>query len=264
MFKHSLNMELTKSVIKWGNSAGILLPKEWLNNQVKVILIDRSLEIKKEVLNILEPYLEDILGVYLVGSFARGEQEKDSDIDIIAISSKTKKDIVSGKYHISIATLQGIRKTMGAYPELIIPRMREAKVILNPQLLEEIKEYKVTKNLFKNFVEDTKRMIKIDKEFIALDELDGENLESNSIIYSMILRLRGIFLIKGALKNIQYSKKDFRKWILSVLDEEEFEKAYNIYKAIRDNKEEKTIITLQTAKKLQKFLIKELKYFEER
>ena len=48
MFKHSLNMELIRSVSKWGNSAGILLPKEWLGNQVKIVFIDRTLEIKKE------------------------------------------------------------------------------------------------------------------------------------------------------------------------------------------------------------------------
>ncbi len=257
-------MELIKNVEKWGNSAGILLPKAWLGNQVKVALIERTLNIKKEVLALLEPYLEDLLGVYLVGSYARGEEEKDSDIDIIAISGGIKKEIISGKYHISIATLQGIQKTMCHYPELIIPRMREAKSILNSQLLEEIKKYKITKKSFKNFVEDTKRTIRMDKEFIALDELDGENLESTAILYSMILRLRGIFLIKCALNNLRYSKKDFRKWILSVLNEEEFEKAYGIYKAIRDNKAAKAIVRLQTAKKLREFLIKELKYLERR
>ena len=264
MFKLCLNMELTKNVMKWGNSAGILLPKEWLGNQVKIILINRTLEIKKEVLSILEPYLEDILGIYLVGSYARGEQEEDSDIDIIVISSKTKKEIISGKYHISISPLEGINKTINSYPELIIPRMREAKVILNPQLLEEIKEHKLTKKSFKNFVEDTRSMIKIDKEFIALDELNGENLESNSIIYSMMLRLRGIFLINCILKQKQYSKKDFKKWVLNVLDEEEFENAYAAYKAIRDKKQEKIVISLTTAKKLQGFLIKELKSLGEK
>ena len=76
-------MELLRNVSKWGNSAGVLLPREWMGNQVKVILVDRTLEIKREAFSILEPYMEDIFGVYLVGSYARGEQEKDSDIDIM-------------------------------------------------------------------------------------------------------------------------------------------------------------------------------------
>ena len=86
-------MELLRNVSKWGNSAGVLLPREWMGNQVKIVLVDRTLEIKKEALSILYPYLEDILGIYLIGSYARGEQEKESDIDIIAVSKKTKKEM---------------------------------------------------------------------------------------------------------------------------------------------------------------------------
>jgi predicted nucleotidyltransferase len=255
-------MELIRNVLRWGNSAGILLPKEYLGNQVKIIFIDRTLEIKKEVLSILEPHLEDIIGIYLIGSYARGEQETDSDIDVMAISKSTKKELISGKYHISIATLEGIKKTASYYPELVIPRLKEAKVILNPQLLEELNEYPLTKKSFKNFVEDTKRIIKMNKEFIELDKLDGEKLESKSIIYSIILRLRGIFLIKCTLESKKYFKEDFKKWVLQSLDKEEFEKSYGLYKAIRDKKNIKVEIKLQTAKKLKDFLIKELKYFE--
>ena len=71
---------IVKTVGKWGNSAGILLPREWLGNQVKIILIDRTSEIKKEVLSMLDDCLEDMIGIYLVGSYARGEQQEDSNI----------------------------------------------------------------------------------------------------------------------------------------------------------------------------------------
>lgn len=251
---------MIRQVGKWGNSAGILLPKEWLGNQVRIVLIDRTLEIKKEVLNILSPYLNDMMGIYLTGSYARGEQEEDSDIDIIAISKSTKRELISGKYHISIATLEGIKKTLDYYPELIIPRLREAKVILNTQLLEELTGYPISKKSFKNFAEDTKRMIKMDREFIELDKLEGEDLKSKSVIYSMILRLRGIFLIKCILKKEKYSKKNFKKWVLRTLDEKEFEKSYRVYKALRDGKKEQEKIQIETARKLGKFLAEELKY----
>jgi len=252
---------IIREVSEIGNGAHIFIPKEWVGSQVKVILIAKRLNIKQDILKILEKYLEDIIGVYLVGSYSRGEQEDKSDIDIIAISKTTKKEIISGKYHISIATLDGIRKTLEAYPELILPRIMEAKVILNPQLLEELSNYPVTKKSFKNFVEDTKSAIKMNSEFIKLDELDGINLKSKAIIYSIILRLRGVFLIKCILKKEKYSKKDFKRWVLKSLNEKEFKDAYEIYKSIRDKKKEKNIITLQTAKKLHNFLIKELKYF---
>ncbi|MEK6906253.1 MAG: DUF2080 family transposase-associated protein, partial [Nanoarchaeota archaeon] len=59
-------MEIIKNVLRWGNSAGVLLPREWLGNRVKIVLVERTINIKKEIFNILEPYLEDILVIYLV------------------------------------------------------------------------------------------------------------------------------------------------------------------------------------------------------
>jgi len=255
-------MEITKSVSKWGNSAGILLPKEWLGNQVKITFIDRTLEIKKEVLNILEPHLEEIAGIYLVGSYARGEEEQDSDIDIIAISANLKKEIISGKYHISIATLEGIRRTLKSYPELILPRLYEAKTIMNPVLLQELREVKINKHSFKDFVEDTKRVIKINSGIIDLDKNNSEYLKHKRPIYSLILRLRGLFLIKNLLTKSIYSKKAFKNWLLRTLSEEEFEKAFSIYTSLRDGKKESIPIKIKTAEKLSEFIKKELKYLE--
>jgi len=115
-------MEIMRQVSRWGNGAGILLPREWMGNQVKVILIDRTLEIKKEVFNILEPYLDDIVGIYLVGSYARREETEDSDIDILVLSHNLKKEITSSKYHVSIVPLENLKKALyGDYPELVLP-----------------------------------------------------------------------------------------------------------------------------------------------
>jgi len=256
-------MELVRETRRWGNSAGILLPKEWVGNQVKVILIDRSLNIKKEVLNILEPYLEDIIGIYLTGSYARGEENEKSDIDIVAISKKTKKNIKSGKYDISIATLDGIKRTIKYDPILVLPRLNEAKVILNPQLLEDLKNVKLEKGSFKEFVEGTYRMIKINKEFINQDKkTNSEYLDSTSVIYSLILRLRGIFLAKCLLKKINYSKKEFLKSLEKELDSEELKIAYRIYECIRDDRKIKEKIKLETAEKLLSILEREIKKWQ--
>ena len=253
-------MELLRNVSRWGNSAGVLLPREWMGNQVKVIFIDRTLEIKKESLNILELYLEDILGIYLVGSYARGEQEQDSDIDIIAVSKDIKKEIVSGKYNISITPLKDLKKTLEENPLFVLPRLNEAKVIINSSLLEELKSVKIAKKSFKNFTEETKRVIKISEKFIRLDqEQEREYLDSISIIYSLILRLRGIFLIKKLIEKKNYSKKGFSVWMRKDLDVNEFKKVYNIYKSIRDNKKVKEKIKIETAEKLLEILKKEVR-----
>jgi len=253
-------MEILKNVSKWGNSAGVLLPKEWIGNQVKVILIDRTLAIKKEALNILGPYLNDILGIYLVGSYARGDQEQGSDIDIIAISQKTKKEIVSGRYNLSIIPLESAKKTLEKNPILIMPRLNEAKPILNQSLLEELKSKKISQNSFKDYIDECKRIIKINKGLIDLDkDQKAEYLDSAEIIYSLILRLRGLFLIKTLIEKRAYSKKEFLKWLSKEISEQEVGKAYNVYKSIRDNKKIKSEIRIETAKKLIVLLEKEVK-----
>lgn len=252
-------MEEIRNAVHWGNSAGVLLPKNWAGHQVKVILIDRTLEIKKEVLDILYSYLENILGIYLVGSYARNEQEKDSDIDIIAISKDIKKEITSGKYNISITPFESLKKTIEKNPILVLPRLNEAKVIINSSLLEELKSIKTAKTSFKNFIEETKRIIKISNDFILIDKKQKrEYLDSISIIYSLILRLRGTFLIKNLIEKKSYSKKEFSIWLKKELSEEEFEKTYNIYKAIRDNKKVAEEIKIETAEKLLNILKKEV------
>ncbi len=255
-------MELIKNVSGWGNSAGVLLPKEWKGKEVKIILIDRSSEIKKEVFDMLSDYLGDILGIYLTGSYARGEQEVESDTDIIAISNKTKKEIVSGKYHVSIATLNGIKNTIKAHPELILPRLNEAKTILNESLLEELKKNKLEKKSFKNFVEDTKRIININKGFLELDKEKSEYVISKRTVYSAVLRLRGFLLIKSLLEKKKYSKKLFEKLLLETLNEDEFERVYSIYKSIRDDEKTKEKVRIETAEKLLEFLKKQLEYFK--
>ncbi len=243
-------MEIIKNVARWGNGAGALLPKEWIGNQVKIVLIDRTLDIKKEIFKILEDYLEDILGVYLTGSYARGEQEKDSDIDVIAISTKTKKEIISGKYHVSVIPLVSVKKTLDKHPILVLPRLAEARTIINDSLLKELTSNKINKEDFKGFKEECQRIININKELLALEK---ENA-SREIIYSLILRLRGVFLAKCLLKQERYSKKKFLRFI-----GDDAKKVYEEYSYYKNNNKLEIKIKKLTAEKLVNLLEKELK-----
>lgn len=228
-------MILERKIVRVGNSAGVILPKEWLYGKAKVIFLAPKYNIKKDVLEILFPYLEDILGIYLCGSHARLEQEEDSDIDIIAISKKTRKKITSERYNIEIYPADSIRKMLLHHPILIYPRLLEAKPIINNALLEELKTKKINKRGFKEFFDETRRMLKIDKEFLKIDKEKNSESCSDSIIYSAILRLRGFYLINCILKNKNYRKKEFGQWLLfkTGLNEAELKQAYEVYKKIR-------------------------------
>ena len=45
-------MEVIRNVGKWGNSAGVLLPREWLGSRVKIEIVEDGKDIKKEILGI--------------------------------------------------------------------------------------------------------------------------------------------------------------------------------------------------------------------
>ena len=74
-----------KKIVKVGNSAGVVLPREWYGGEARVELIKRPMNIQEDVLKILRPHLPNILGIYIVGSYARGEQTSESDVDILVI-----------------------------------------------------------------------------------------------------------------------------------------------------------------------------------
>ena len=92
----------TKLVQKFGNGGHVILPREYVGKRVRFLAEPKMpADIKSEVLDILKPYFERILGIYLYGSYARNEQDANSDVDILAITdSKLKIASQVGDYTI--------------------------------------------------------------------------------------------------------------------------------------------------------------------
>lgn len=224
-----MDTTLIKPIIRFGNSAGVLLPKEWLNGKARIELVQKPLEIAKEVLEILSPYLEDLLGIYLVGSYARGDQEENSDIDVLAISRSTKKEISEGKYSVSIYPLESIKKSLNKNPLSILPRLIEAKTIFNSSLLDELKKHSLNENSIEEFVSSSQRILKINKDLFNLDKTLDENN-----IYSLVLRLRGFYIISCLEKKKPYSKEGFKDFLLS--NQINFEEVYDTYRRVKEGK----------------------------
>lgn len=190
------------------------------------------------------------------------QEDEESDIDILAITNETKKEINSGKYAVSLSPIEHLRNTVLIQPELVLPRVIEARAILNSKLLEEFK-IKPTKKLFKKFYEETKEIIKIAKDFIEIDKDKGEELVSHSAIYSLILRARGLYLVRTLIEEKKYKKKEFERWILKEIKKEEFEKMYKIYRLEKEEKSSKEIkVLIGGGERLLNFLKKELEYLK--
>ena len=119
-----MNKLIRKQAVRIGNSAGVLLPKEWMHYIVEVKLI-QPVNVEGEVLEILrkEKYLNDVRAVALVGSYARGEQTARSDVDVLIITKDIDKIINRGKYNllfVSLAELNNIERN----PLPVLPMLR--------------------------------------------------------------------------------------------------------------------------------------------
>jgi len=263
MFKHCLNMvkqELIKPIVKLGNSACVLLPRAWINGRARIELIEKPLNIKKDIFEILSPYLEDILGIYLIGSYAREEQTKKSDIDVLVITNKTNKRIEKGKYEIILIPNKNIEEQLKDNILPLLPMIKETKPLLNSFLIGPYKDTKLTKRNLRFHIETTKSAMNINKEAIKLAKDLGEEKISDAYAYSLILRLRGIYIVNCLIKNKKQSKKELLILIKKVSGSLD---AYKRYLLSKQNKKMENILSVVEAEKIYKWIIKNIKKQEE-
>ena len=225
--------QLIKIAKEFGNGAHIFVPKEWAGEQVIVIKKPKK-SIKERIIEILEPYFEDIIGAYLYGSYAREEQKEDSDIDLFIVTNKKMKIKEKG-FEINCIEEKSIGKAFKIEPLIMYSIISEAKVIINSKFLEELKnKYKPKLSDFKEYFDSCKRLIEINKTALQ-NKNKEEYISGEAVPYSLVLRLRGIFIIRCLLQGKKYSHKEFINWIRKKLPEVDFISVYNVY---RDSKNE--------------------------
>lgn len=254
-----MKQELIKPIVRVGNSAGIVLPKEWLNGTAKVILVERPINLKRDIFEILGDYLKDIIGIYVVGSYARGEETTESDIDILAITNSTDKHIKSQKYDIILISRKNIEDSLknNAFP--ILPMLIEARAISNQDLIKEYIKIKLTEKNLKYILDSTKSAINIIKEDIIVSEELKQEI-GNASAYSLILRLRSLYIIECIRNNKHWKKKNFLSLIKRIAGSL---KVYDIYVNIKKNKKPGCNLSINEAKKLVEEVNKRLIQIEE-
>jgi len=238
-----MKTELIKQTFKLGNSAGVILPKEWENKKVRVQLIEES--INKDIFEILEKknLLNDVIGIYLTGSYAREEQTINSDIDVLVITNNTNKSLKEGLYELILISKEKFYKNINKNL-YITSLIKESKTILNNDL---IKDYKKTTSQFpiKKHLNEIKNIAKINEDSINFDEEYNQKVLDGTA-YSIILRLRELYLLQCLIKNKNPSNKEFLKLINSL-------KAISYYEAylrIKNDKPKKNNLLVKEGKKL--------------
>lgn len=241
--------ELIRPIVRVGNSAGIILPIAWLHGKAKVSLIDEPVDIKKEVIGILDEYLPEVLGIYLAGSYARGEQTAESDIDIIAVTEKTNKRIKRGKFDILLISSSELKNALkeAAFP--LLPMVMEAKPILNNALIKEFLKDINLRKIYK-ILDLTCSSLGIIGNFIGKAKEDRSSL-GEGISYSLVLNLRTVYLLECIRNGRKWSTAELKRIIQKVSGSLS---AYNAYIDYKEGSDTPHVLPLREAESLYEYL----------
>lgn len=232
----TVKAQIVKSVVRSGNGGAVWVPKSWLGQQVVVTLPEQPHRtVEGRIISLLQPYLKDIAGIYLYGSHARGEAQSNSDIDVLVITSNGKRAALHEPgIDISMFTLEGLKQAIQEHPVLYAQVVREAEPLLNAALLKDLRSIAIPEKSFHSYLRDTKLQLRSSRELLLLDVETGTPA-SPSILYSTMLRLRGLFIISCLHQNKPFSNAAFRKWAeRKGIPTPVFRQAHVAYRMVRD------------------------------
>jgi len=241
--------ERVKEIVQVGNSAGVILPREWLNGKARVVLVEEPLNIRKDIFDITEEYLNDIMGIYIVGSYGRGDETRESDVDVLVITNGINKKIKKGRYDVLLISDESLQKELKENIIPLLPMLKEAKPILNSNLIEEYKKVHLTKKNVKPILDLTKSSLKVNKELINL--ANRGNKLGDSLSYSLILGLRTLYILECLKRSKKWSTKELKRLIKNTTGSME---AYEGYLRVKAGKKEKRDLAPDEAQKLHDYL----------
>lgn len=156
---------------KWGHTAHVYLPKRLNGKKVKI----RRDGIKEEVIKRIIPFMKEIEGAYLIGSCARGEQTKNSDIDILVITNEIDTMIFDKKGQISFHSKKSLKNPHPNDVMFLANILSDAKPIINGDLLREIQ-----RDFFKRLKD---KKFRFNKEAMSLNKDTVHSLKIMRIFF---------------------------------------------------------------------------------
>jgi len=225
------NIPLRDSVIKEvmdrGHSGGIYLPKAWIGQRVVV----QPLSVKDYVIGALSPYLEDVSGVFLYGSYARGEETGESDIDVLVVSEKALPHR-EGLINIESGSLEEIKKKIKKDPVGYYSIVQECVPVINAPLLKELKEVEPDDRNLSAYYELAESVLKISEHILNVKDADY-----TGVIRSLVLRLRGLYILRCRLRKERYTAQELNDYVVGKgIDADVFDKIYSVYKAATEER----------------------------
>jgi hypothetical protein len=236
-----------------------VLPRSWLNKEVRIELVKKPPRIiLMDTLEILSKHipLESVIAIELAGSYARGEEDENSDIDILVITEGIDKElIVEGIYNILIVSYQLLFQKLENNLFPIGQMIKEGKPLLNADYINSI-EINVTKKNVKWYLDTTEEKIDlIGKSLEQVKKIENKTKNkqhlSDKIAYTLVLRIRTLEIIKKLIENKDYSKKEFINLLKKI---SKSDNAHEGYIASKNNKKDEKRLRLDEAEKLYDYL----------
>ena len=256
------NTKLVKKTVKVGNSAGVLLPAEWLNGVVEVKLVRQPTDynsLMKQILEVLKERLLEVKAIAVAGSYARGDEDDKSDIDVIVITNNLNEHLRVGKLNILLVSEEGIKKELSKNPFPLLPMLKESRALINEELIKKYVDRGLNRKNLKWYIDTSKSAIRVVRKDIEISKELGENV-SDASAYSLVLRLRTIYILDCIKKKQFWKKKDYLNFIKKISGSLD---AYEGYSIVKEKKHRKKYnLKVEEALKLLEYLDKEIKKLE--
>ena len=239
-----------KKVIPSGNAGGVYVPRKWINQYVVVTLF----RVDDYVLDVFAPYMDDIKGIYLHGSHARGDACPDSDINVLVVVEKDIPYQRKPGLNAEIVPLDALSDYAAASPVDYYCMINEASSLVDSGQLEKLRDYSLDDEKIKKFCGDVRRSLDL------LERLMSEG-DCAVAVYALIYRLRNLYVVHARLR--RYTHKGFEEYLCQRgLSGDDFKRLYGIYRAKRDDKaitDMPTSKDVETLRRITEKLLKEVK-----
>lgn len=201
---------------------GVHLPRNRIGKKAAVNL-------KDIILDAFSPYRRDICGLFLYGSYARGEQSEESDIDVLAVCAKKLPGKI-GSICILCGSADEIKQRIRSDPVGYYSMVREAVPIVNAPLLDELKRIESDEKNLSVFFDWTKRALDVSKEY-----LDSGFGDYPLVVYLLVRGVRGLFILKCLRKGEEYTMRGLKEYVCGKgIDPESFADLLSVYRAHKE------------------------------
>ena len=123
-------MEFIRKAVKLGNSAGVILPRRLLGAEVKITVVARPVNIKRETLNLISEYLSDVIGIFVINR---------TPLEVLVVSGTTKRVYETPRIKVIVIPISTIKKDMKTN-FILRQRLEKAMPVLNKSLLATLKQ----------------------------------------------------------------------------------------------------------------------------